>query len=319
MNGLDTKFYDHLDMMAVLAEEMIDGRGEDSFLGRIRQDSALVGVFDGAGGLGSRTYEQFREHTGAYMASRMVCGAVRSWYRDAYDTVRSSADELTASLNRYITDAYAAGSSYGQSNLKIRGSMVRDFPTTAAIALAQQVQEGIRLHIWWAGDSRVYLMDAEGLAQLTQDDVDIEDALSNLYEDGVMTNLLSSDGRYTLHYRCLTINRPTIVFAATDGCFGYIPSPMEFEYTVLNALTESRSPEEFEQRLKKSFHDATGDDFSFGMLSFFHETYEGLRNACTDRMLRLEQQYILPLQRDHSKEAIRRLWNTYRKGYERYL
>ena len=54
--------------------------------------------------------------------------------------------------------------------------MVRPFPTTLACAYAVPDQEEILIHILWAGDSRIYLLDQDGLAQVTRDDTDIEDA-----------------------------------------------------------------------------------------------------------------------------------------------
>lgn len=314
-----TQFCDQLDTMFLIAEEMIDKHGEDSFCCAYQSDSAMISVFDGCGGLGSRTYPGFKGHTGAYMASRLVSGAIHTWYRDTHDHHWESPENMLTSLNEYLVKVYSIGASYAESNLKIRGSMVRDFPTTAAIALAQQDSEGILLHIIWAGDSRVYLMDAAGLAQLTKDDVDSEDALSNLSDDGALTNILSSDGKYTLHYRCLKIDRPTVVFAATDGCFGYIPSPMEFEYTLLNALEESRTAEEFKKYLKKSFHDVAGDDFALGLMSFFYGTFENLKNSFVDRTIHLEKKYIIPLQDNRSSAFTQQLWQEYRCEYERYL
>lgn len=110
------------------------------------------------------------------------------------------------------------------------GSMVRKFPTTLALAYAEKEEDAIKIHLLWAGDSRVYLLDEKGLAQLTRDDTDVEDAFENLTNDGPMNNVLSSDGNYGINYKSVLLSTPTIVFAATDGCFGYIPTPMEFEY-----------------------------------------------------------------------------------------
>ena len=314
-----TQFYDQLDMLLLISEEAIESSGEDSFFCGSRANSAMTAVFDGCGGLGARQYPVFQGKTGAYIASRLVSGAVHDWYCAEGDRHWSDGDALVSSLHQYISEAYAIGTAYNTSNLRIRGALVRDFPTTASIALVRHSTDGLVLHVIWSGDSRVYLMDADGLAQLTADDTDSPDALTNLSDDASLTNVLSSDGKFTLHYKCMKLCKPTVVFTATDGCFGYLPSPMEFEYTILNALEEAKNTDDFKSRLKTSIHNVTGDDFALGLLCFGYGTFDNLKEAFVDRLISLEREYIVPLQNNRTKDYTQQLWQMYRQSYERYL
>lgn len=312
-------FNELLDTIFLINQEVIKDCGEDSYYCAHCKSSAIISVFDGCGGLGSRTYQSFQRHTGAYMASRTVSGAVHDWYHDHRSTKWKNPDQLIECLDRYIKKAYDICSSKGAESLKIRGSMVRDYPTTAAIALAEEDGSNINLHVMWAGDSRVYLIDSQGLAQLTEDDTDSEDAMDNLTSDGVLTNLLSSDGRYEIHYRNIKLNHPAIVFAATDGCFGYIPTPMEFEFLLLKALVESETPTGFKHRINSCFQDYAGDDFTLGFMSFSYGSFENMRKSFTGRVEELERKYICNLAEDRNEQAVMKLWKKYRPVYERFL
>ena len=58
-------FLQKLDFRFLIAGEMIEDRGEDCFYSAQKENSAIAAVFDGCGGLGSRRYRNYGEHTGA--------------------------------------------------------------------------------------------------------------------------------------------------------------------------------------------------------------------------------------------------------------
>lgn len=315
-------FLEQLDQVWVISRPARETLGEDSFYGAAEAESAVVSVCDGCGGLGARKYEVFQGHTGAYMASRTVSGAVRDWYQENHSRNWKDAEELAGQLDTCIRQVYGVCESYVTERLKIRGSMVRKFPTTLALACARQEQQQIVVHILWAGDSRVYLSDQNGLAQLTVDDTDVRDALENLQSDGAMTNVLSSDGKYQIHTAAIRLTEPAMIFAATDGCFGYIPSPMEFEYMILDTLHDSRTPAMFRQKLKKRFAEYAGDDFAFGFMSFGYGSYADTVKQLEGRREYLKTAYIDPLKQEKEEDMdamMQRLWKQYKPVYERYL
>lgn len=319
MEGLNNRFAEILDTVLVVEKPIRKELGEDSFFCAGSEASALVSVCDGCGGLGARKYESLQGHSGAYIASRTVSGAICDWYQKNCKRSWKDPKELVASVDACIRKAYAVCEPYGVEKMRIMGSMVRKFPTTLALAYAEADKEGIVVHLLWAGDSRVYLLDRNGLAQLTKDDTDVEDAYENLLSDGAMTNVLSSDGKYGLNYRTLYLTEPCLIFAATDGCFGYIPSPMEFEYTVLKTLTESKTPVEFKVLLQETFAHYAEDDFTFGMMSFFYGSFKQTGKQLQVRLTELEKEYIQILDADGDDEVTKKLWDIYKPGYERYL
>lgn len=313
------RFSDCLDTIQVVAKPAKEGLGEDSFYCSKGRKSSIISVYDGCGGLGSKKYESFGGHSGAYIASRTVSGAVRDWYHANYWKNWKDVKKLSESVNRFISKGYDVCKPYLSGGMKIRGSMVRELPTTMALAYAECEEGDILLHLLWAGDSRVYLLNAQGLAQLTLDDAYVEDALENLRNDSPMTNVLSSDGKYVINTRTLVINEPAIVFAATDGCFAYLPTPMDFEYLLLQAVADSGTPEAFCRTLRSRFSKYAGDDFSFGMMSFFYGDYLGMQESLNQRRAFLEINYIQKMQADSSVECENQLWAEYKTGYERYM
>lgn len=313
-------FLDQLDTIFCVQQEMVENRGEDSYYCAIDKESAIISVYDGCGGLGARSYKSFKGKTGAYIAARALSGAVHDWFHKNSSNSWSSSKELLGNMNSYITKAYKVCSKYAVDKLRIRGSMVRDLPSTMAVAYTQYKDIGIVLHIIWAGDSRIYLMNEEGIAQLTIDDLDIQDAMDNLLEDAVLTNILSSDGNYKLHYKQMIIKKPTIILAATDGCFGYIPSPMEYELLILECMMRANSVQEYKKELYQKFLEWTSDDFAFGFMSILYGSYENTKECLKKRYKYLVHMRETFFENDIRIEAnVKNFWKKYKVNYERYL
>ena len=96
-------------------------------------------------------------------------------------------------------------------------------------------------HVFWAGDSRAYVLPADGARQLSTDDLrDPSDAMANLRRDSVVSNAMSADTDFHVNYRRVELKAPFLLVCATDGCFGYVPTPMHFEH--LRARARCRRP-----------------------------------------------------------------------------
>lgn len=307
---------EQLDFLLSLCREMIPGHGEDSFCHSFRDGAGLLAVFDGCGGAGARTHDFYTGHTEAYMASRLCAGAFYDTFREARGPVtpQQLGDAALARLKTYTPPAEAEG-------FTLMGSMVRTLPTTVAAALVSREDGGISVTAAWAGDSRVYLLDGSGLAQLTVDNTSVPDPMDTLYDDGVLRNVLCADRAVTIHSATVQPKLPFVVLAATDGCFGYVSTPMEFEGMLLRTLLEAESPAQWEQGLSEAMGAVAGDDHCFCLASFGYGSFAALKESLQPRYTWLRQCFLeqvsaLPLEDRASRTA---LWLQYRDAYFRYM
>ena len=310
------------DFTLSFCREMIPGKGEDSSCHSFCDDAGLIGVFDGCGGAGARTHDFYSGNTEAYMASRICAGAFYDQFRSTFPCdlpAERAVQELfaPAALERLKTysppkdpDAFV-----------MKGSMVRTLPTTAAAALIQSVNGGVAVSPIWAGDSRVYVLDSLGLAQLTVDDTSVPDPMENVYEDGVLRNVLCSDRDVTLHSFTRVLQPPFVVLAATDGCFGYVSTPMEFEGMLLETLQRAETPAQWERYLEEAIGSVAGDDHAMVLVSFGYGSFGALQKSLYQRWQWLRENYILPVQSLPLEDRQSRfaLWESYRGDYFRML
>ena len=52
--------------------------------------------------------------------------------------------------------------------------------------------------------------------------------LPSLRRDSVLSNASSADTEFHINYRRVELRSPFLVVCATDGCFGYVRTPMHF-------------------------------------------------------------------------------------------
>lgn len=200
---------------------------------------------------------------------------------------------------------------------KFRGSMVRLMPSTCSVWLMEPEGDRLKVTSINAGDSRNYILCDRGLYQISVDDLHGEDAMSNLYNDGAMTNVLSADGNFTLGVECLSLDAsrsPCILLSATDGCFGYLRSPMEFEFLLLDTLMHASSVDDWQKSLQEVIGAIAGDDQSLAAAAFGFGTFENIQKTLAPRHRAL-QQLLSPL--GDSTEKRWELWETYKQNYYR--
>lgn len=311
-NHVPRDILSRVDCQIRVYQEKIPDSGEDAMLYALNNRAVLVGAFDGCGGAGAKRYAKLQGKTGAYMASRVVCGTVNDWFDDC--CVRN-AEFSAQSLADRIRENLAVCDRVGGESSRFVSSMVKAFPTTAALAVLSDQDGKIRVDCFWAGDSRVYLLNAEGLAQLSVDDLFVTDALENLYEDGAMTNVISHSKPFTIHHGSLLLDQPAIVFAATDGCFGYLPTPMAFEQLLVNTLVRAESVEQWEQNLHGVIGRVAGDDYALSAAALDFGSFAAMK-ACFARRARYLQEYYPP-EMAKEREDKNRMWAQYKPGYYR--
>ncbi len=181
---------------------------------------------------------------------------------------------------------------------KTKGSYL--LPTTLTVALINETADGLDVLYLWAGDSRGYLWNTEGLAQITDDHE----------RDETMTNLITLTKPFQLEARLFKTSKPAILFNATDGCYKCpcFASAFDLEYVYLQAINTSISFEETASNLDKQFtvigtHD---DSNTMALTSFGDESFESIKASVAQRLAYLQEHIIkeLPgiLERDYEDE-----------------
>jgi len=311
-----------LDFILSFRGDKVPDHGEDSFCYSFCDSAGLLGAFDGCGGAGARTHDAYSGHTEAYMASRFCAGAFYDTFRKVFPCDTPTEQLLT---DVFLPEALRRLRTYApvQDNpLQIRGSIVRTLPTTAAAAIIRQVdQDTVSVSAVWAGDSRVYVLDQQGLSQLTVDDTSVPDPMENLYEDGILRNIFCSDKAVRLRCNTVQLKPPFLVFAATDGCFGYVSTPMEFEGLLLHTLLQASDPAKWESSLAEFIGRTAGDDHTLCLASLGYGSFTDLQRALAPRFEHLKQNYLLSLRNMplDDRQSRFELWAQYKHTYNRYL
>ena len=320
--------------MSLMVEKKAN-HGEDCEKHSINRDTAFFGVFDGCGGAGSQTCPKFFGKTEAYIASRAAADAFQDWFELGDRANGWKAEELKTRVRAYLSECNEL---VGEKSALI-GGIRKKFPTTAAAGICYAGEKSVEVDLYWAGDSRVYLLDSEGLAQLTEDDLGGIDAMENLVEDGVLTNLLSLSKDFTIHTGHVSMKHPGIIFAATDGCFGYLSTPMEFEYLLLETMLKSdcvsvESTGVNEKLVEKlSGHQAStgwletlsvaigktaGDDYTLSGYAIGFGSYSKMKEAFRKRANEVYAKYISGLEgRSYEEKYV--LWEAYKDRYHRLI
>ncbi len=312
-----------LNFILSFCKEILPDHGEDCACHAFCDTVGLLGVFDGCGGAGARKHECYTGRTEAYMASRLAAGSFFDQFRACYPS------DMSAEAFAYGVMTPALGECLQtyqppkeDSAFQIRGSMVRTLPTTVAAAVIRPLDSGaMEVNAIWAGDSRVYILDEQGLAQLTVDDTSVPDPMENLYEDGVLKNILCAEKETKLHLNTVTIQGSALVFAATDGCFGYVSTPMEFEGMLLDSLVTAQSPAQWEQQLAATIGQFAGDDHTLCLAALGYDGFEEMKNVFAARYQQLCDQCLnrlfqLPLEDRQTRQL---LWDEYRGQYCRFM
>jgi hypothetical protein len=245
--------------------------------------------------------------------------------RDLRRSVRSALQERLVELK-----APASG---------LRSRLLRALPTTMALLALQRREPGgdrWDCHVFWAGDSRAYVLrPSTGAQQLSVDDIkDRGDAMANLRQDSVVNNAISADTDFVVHHHKVELTAPFLVVAATDGTFGYLPSPMHFEYLLLAALRDAPDPEQWSLAVQAAVSAIAGDDASMAVLGVGGDHRE-FQRLFAERTSELERRWIEPLnaltaeveRRERELAELRssqqrkqaQLWAAYKLSYEQLL
>ena len=147
-----------------------------------------------------------------------------------------------------------------------------------------------------------YAFTPSGAHQLSTDDLrDPGDAMANLHHDSVVSNAMSADTEFRVGYRRVELKAPFLLVCATDGCFGYLPTPMHFEHLVLKALAGARSTQAWSEAVQAEISAVTGDDAAMAVMGVGADLAE-FQALLAPRLATLEEDFITPL--DQLRRAV---------------
>ncbi len=302
--------------------EQKKGRGEDASvcIAEPKSKAALIACLDGCGGSGAKVYPEADNWTGARIAS-FSCGRVLAAWYDRNDLARLGlqdypkdrvAQSLTEALKQSIEKTKSEVSP-GQERM-IVSSMIRPFPTTLSCAVVSEADDGLRCLYLWAGDSRGFLFGRQGLIQTTTDDLrEHLDPFENIERDGVLSNVVSAKP-FVVNVREAKITEPCLVLTATDGCFSYFRTPMDFEYTLLKTLSESNSPAQWREKLITQIGQVASDDYTMEILSVGFDSFDAIKTYFLPTYRTFCERYQKRIEESRTRDELRAIWDEY-KGY----
>jgi hypothetical protein len=302
-------------------------------------DAGLIAVFDGLGGAGGETFStDDGPRSGAWLGARRARAVLERIWSAADRSTRGA--ELAGKLRDELADDLAkAAAGLQPTRKRLRSTLLRTLPTTlAAVGFSWDAERGTgRCDIWWAGDSRAYLLDPRrGLRQVSRDDLKSGgDALANLLQDSPLSNFVCAEGGFEINHVAVAVTGPHVVLVATDGCFGYVPTPAAFEDLVLQALAASRTPAEWGRRMEVAVRRVTGDDASLAAVALGSDDLAALKRSFRSRRELVGARFVTPLaaceaeveslrtrlaRAEAARNALRNeLWLEYREQYEALL
>lgn len=294
------------------------------------------------GGAGGAECESDFSHDGihmtkAYVGSRIVKEAIEKSVRENPSILFDP--NLEVILSNIIKFRYAEEKEKFPPKSKggLRSALIKDYPTTLAISCITRTSEMFSIDSFWAGDSRNYLWNQNGLFQISVDDLKGNlDPMQNLHEDAPMSNCIQADGSFRINHKNILVNDKDkfVVISATDGCFGYYPSPMDFEKALLDSLNSASSLKEFEKNLTIAFAFVTADDFSFSIAAIGFKNFNDFK-SCLGSPTKLVKEYFG--KRRYFEQEVRKadekiaklregvdsyltsLWPEYKRNYLKYM
>jgi len=313
--------------------EKVVGHGEDALPLLVQKEKAFAaGVFDGMGGAGAAICKSgFGDgYSKAYVASRIIRDEVCS-YIDTHlgkDLITKEQlksiiyDRLMNEVGKYATKEKAI----------LRSKLVRDYPTTMALITLEKGSDNWLVNSFWAGDSHCYLWTCRGFFQLSKDDLEEgNDPMENLHNDSPISNCICADRDFYINHLSLQIDdMPAIIISATDGCFGYYPSPMHFENMLKESLQEAKDIDNWEALIEQRVQQVTGDDSSLALIAVGFSSFEDIKRFATkdvnavkdilkaERNLK-EAQQLVEMYAEVHKQSLSSGWEKYKREYMKYI
>lgn len=299
----------------------------------IKNKAIAVGVFDGMGGAGAATCSSKygEDLSKAYVASRITEEEVESIFEESLGDEYISSDLLKERITQRLKKEQEMYTPKTKSML--RSKLVREYPTTMAVVTMRTDLPELQIDSYWAGDSHCYLWTRKGFFQISKDDLDEDnDPMENLHNDATISNCICADRDFHInHKQIILANEPVTILCATDGCFGYYPSPMHFEYVLKQCLQKAKNEDDWKNRLLQNIKMVAGDDTSLSLIGFGFESFSKFKNMMTSRPVKgigklrdLESQIsslkqrLVKIQEEYN-QTMATAWSQYSQEYMKHI
>lgn len=255
------------------------------------------------------------KRTSGYFASRLVSAIVLHTLK--YDSQFSSEELISSVLSTSGESRSVLLSKYGNSlqrviheklqsiasnnNLETESKTTGSYllPSTLTVALLRECEDHVDVIYFWAGDSRAYVWNKYGLAQVTKDHE----------ENETMTNLICLSKPFFIETKYLQFEKPCILFNTTDGCYkpNCFSSPLDFEYVLLDSMKQSRDMNEFSEKMRNVYKVIGNDDSdTMALAAYGYEDFDEIRRFADERLQDIQCEIIdkLPdiFDRDYTQE-----------------
>ena len=285
------------EMEFTIFTEKVSSKGEDAnpILGKINDDETLISVFDGLGGAGGTTLTTLtgEQNSHAYYGSRIVhdffINMCNDGNRELLHDPKKLKQELHVQLDSELRD-------FKSAEAMMISKKPTKLPTTlAAMLISTKDHPTVEVQSLWAGDSRCYaLTAANGLEYHSIDDIRSNSPEEFISTDAPMTNYINAEGKFIINSKKFMTKLPSVFIVATDGCFGYFPSPMHFEYILLKTLEDSNSMHAWQAKLKDEIVSVTQDDATLALISIGWKNFADLKKDFMGKAIKIYEQFISP-------------------------
>lgn len=301
-------------------EKELDLGNSSVILNSHEDDFYYAGVFDGISNLGKRTYPKAENHTGAWIASKSSA-KLCDYYLQNNTLTFSQSD--SGRLERYLYNEMKKinVSASGENDFLYGGSSDVSLPASMAIFAVRQISKNkVDCEILQNGNARGYILDKNGVAQLTKDDTDKDrDALESLSAEESLKNYINADRRFSISYQKISVSLPCIFIVSSHGGYSGFQSPMDFEGEVLRALLEcDDKPLNWKNDLNKCISKTSKEDYSIAIAAFGYDTFSDVKKHFVSRYKDLASEYLIPEMEADSK-ILKRIWKKYSTSYYRMI
>ncbi|MBQ3016460.1 MAG: hypothetical protein IJD79_06755 [Clostridia bacterium] len=251
-------------------------------------------------------YNEDFEKQKIFEALRAVDGEEREALAQEYG------DKLAIQIRKKLEKVAAQG------NFLLESSFTGAYllPATLTIALMDETESSVDVLYLWAGDSRAYIWDKDGLAQITEDQEKNE----------VMTNLITLTKPFRVEGHFASFTKPCLVFNTSDGIYksNAFESPLDLEYEIMRTtlnMDESFeiTPTCFEEAMNNFSSDLNiigkhDDSNTIALRAFGFADFEEVKKMLSDRLEYIKSNMLTRLSDLFSRSFSKELRE---KGFER--